>query len=154
MGVEWLECKSPIFVGVGGPQDKGDLSPDPIQCVLPKVIEKTNRVLVANGDLDYEIIANGTLLTTQNMTWNGEFGFQSAPNTSINIVLPDLMYGSLFEEQVFGNIDNPQGIMGIQHYERGLMWVETCLNGYMLPQFQPRNSYRHLQWVLGRIEML
>jgi carboxypeptidase D len=44
--------------------------------------------------------------------------------------------------------------MGIQHYERGLMWAETYQCGHMEPQFQPRSSYRHLQWVLGRIDQL
>lgn len=50
-GLNWTECSSePVFVGKGGPQNAGDLSPDPIQGVLPKVIEATNRVLVSNGD--------------------------------------------------------------------------------------------------------
>ena len=44
--------------------------------------------------------------------------------------------------------------MGVQHYERGLMWAETYLSGHMEPQFQPRSSYRHLQWILGRIDVL
>ena len=70
MDVNWDECAAaPVFVGDGGPQGEGDLSPDPIQKVLPRVIEATNRVLVANGDLDLEILTNGTLLAIQNMTW-------------------------------------------------------------------------------------
>lgn len=155
MDVEWIECKGPVFLGKGGPQNEGDLSPDPIQSVLPKVIEKTNRVLVANGNLDYEIITNGTLLAIQNMTWNGKLGFQSAPNKPIDITLPDLMYQDLFPSSGFKNgTEQPQGIMGTQHYERGLMWAETFLSGHMQPQFQGRSAYRHLQWVLGRIDSL
>ena len=57
MDVEWLECKGPVFIGSGGkysdaspgsggPEGYGDTSPDPIQGVLPRVIESTNRVLV------------------------------------------------------------------------------------------------------------
>lgn len=45
-------------------------------------------------------------------------------------------------------------LRGIQHYERGLMWAETYQSGHMEPQFQPRVSYRHLQWVLKRIDVL
>jgi carboxypeptidase D len=157
MDVEWLEC-APHHVfalSEGGPQNEGDFSADPIQYVLPKVIEKTNRVLVSNGDLDYEIITNGTLLAIQNMTWNGAFGFQTKPSLPIDITLPDLMYGEVFIDSGFGNsTDNPQGIMGVQHFERGLMWAETYLSGHMQPQFQGRSAYRHLQWVLGRIETL
>lgn len=58
--------------GDGGPEEEGDTSPDPIQHVLPQVIEATNRVLIGNGDLDMIIITNGTLLAIQNMTWNGK----------------------------------------------------------------------------------
>lgn len=118
------------------------------------MIEATNRVLVANGALDMDILTNGTLSSIQNMTWNGAMGFQSAPNTSIVITLPDLQYGSLFLDQFGAPLDEPQGIMGVQHYERGLMFAETYLSGHMEPQFQPRSSYRHLQWLLGRIDAL
>ncbi len=57
--IDWLECAANnVFVGAkggfysdsspgaGGPEGYGDLSPDPIQGVLPKVIEATNRVLM------------------------------------------------------------------------------------------------------------
>ena len=52
--IDWAECSAaPVFIGKGGPeQGENDLSADPAQYVLPKVIEATNRVLVSNGDLD------------------------------------------------------------------------------------------------------
>lgn len=106
LDVSWLECAAnPVFVGDGGPQDEGDSSPDPIQNVLPRVIEATNRVLVANGDLDIDILTNATLLAIQNMTWNGMMGFQTEPATPINISLPDLQYQSLFSSQGFDGLD-------------------------------------------------
>ena len=153
LDISWSECSGPVFVGHEGPQGEGDLSPDPIQSVLPRVIEATNRVLVANGQLDLEILTNGTLMAIQNMTWGGKMGFQTMPNKPIVITELD-PYSSLFTSQGFGDIDNPQGTMGIQHYERGLMWAETYLSGHMQPQFQPRSSYRHMQWLLGHIETL
>lgn len=153
--ISWDECSGPVFVGKGGQYGNGDLSIDPAQYVLPKIIEATNRVLVANGDFDYEIITNGTLLSIQNMTWGGKLGFQSKPNTSIIIDLPDLQYQQVFNDSGLGGLDGPgQGVMGIQHYERGLMWAETFQSGHMQPQFQPRSTYRHLQWVLGHIDSL
>jgi carboxypeptidase D len=88
-------------------------------------------------------------LAIQNMTWNGKLGFDSQPATPIEISLPDLQYAS-----VEGGFEDPQGLMGIQHFERGLMWAETFFSGHMQPQFQPRSSYRHLQWLLGHIETL
>ncbi|TGO60998.1 hypothetical protein BOTNAR_0136g00010 [Botryotinia narcissicola] len=158
MEIDWSECSGPVFIGgddgEGGPEQEGDLSADPIQSVLPRVIEATNRVLIANGNLDYEILTNGTLLAIQNMTWGGKLGFQEKPAKPIVITLPDLQYGNLFIDEGFGPVDEPQGTMGVQHFERGLMWAETFLSGHMQPQFQPRSSYRHLQWVLGRIDEL
>ena len=159
LDVSWAECSGPVYTGgSSGPEMEGDNSADPIQKVLPQVIEATNRVLVGNGDFDMIIITNGTLMAIQNMTWNGQLGFQSQPSTPINITLPDLQYMSVYDNATenpgAAGIDGPQGIMGIQHYERGLMWVETYQSGHMQPEFQPRVAYRHLQWVLGRIESI
>lgn len=160
--IDWSECSAePVFVGVGaegpgwsGPEQEGDSSADPIQHVLPQVIEATNRVIVSNGDYDMIILTNGTLLAIQNMTWNGLLGFQTAPEDFINIEMPDLMYADVFAENGEAGVDGPQGIMGISHFERGLMWAETFQSGHMQPEFQPRVTYKYLQWLLGRIESL
>ncbi|OQE20012.1 hypothetical protein PENSTE_c014G04437 [Penicillium steckii] len=154
--VTWAECSAePVFVGgSAGPEQEGDISANPIEKVLPQVIEATNRVLISNGDYDMVIITNGTLLAIQNMTWNGNLGFQEKPETPINIEIPDLMYKNVFEENGAQDLDGPQGIMGIQHFERGLMWAETYMSGHMQPQYQPRVAYRHLEWVLNRTESL
>ncbi|GAB7351667.1 hypothetical protein MBLNU459_g2265t1 [Dothideomycetes sp. NU459] len=156
LDIEWNECSTEsVFVGGRtGPEGEGDTSADPIQKVLPQVIEATNRVLISNGDYDMIIITNGTLLAIQNMTWNGQLGFQTQPNTPINITLTDLQYEAVFAENGVPGWDGPQGIMGISHYERGLMWAETYQSGHMQPQYQPRVTYRYLQWLLGRIDSL
>jgi carboxypeptidase D len=134
--ITWSECSTGnVFTGGynKGPEGEGDLSPDPIQGVLPQVIDGTNRVLIANGDLDMIIITDGSLLSIQNMTWGGELGFQSKPSTSIV---------------------TDEGTKGIQHFERGLMWTETFASGHMGPQYQPLVAYKQLQWVLGHIDSL
>jgi len=147
--IDWAECSGPVFV------DNNDLSLDSIQHVLPQVIEATNRVLVGNGQLDFVVITNGTLLSIQNMTWNGKLGFETEPSTPTIITLPDLQYMQVFVENGYPlGFENPQGVMGVNHFERGLMWAETYLSGHMQPQFQPRSSYRHLQWLLGHIDEL
>ncbi|KAJ5921350.1 hypothetical protein N7466_009676 [Penicillium verhagenii] len=152
--ITWSECSDEsVFVGgSAGPEQEGDISANPIEKVLPQVIEATNRVLIGNGDYDMVIITNGTLLSIQNMTWNGHLGFQKKPETPIDIQLTDLQYASVFAENGMSGLDGAQGIMGIQHYERGLMWVETYQSGHMEPQYQPRSSYRHLQWLLNRTQ--
>jgi carboxypeptidase D len=117
----WAECSLvavfPQSVNATGPESEGDNSADPIQHVLPQVIEATNRVLVGNGDYDMIIITNGTLMSIQNMTWNGMLGFQQAPSTPINITLPDLQYQDVFAQNGIAGWDGPQGIMGVQHFE-------------------------------------
>jgi carboxypeptidase D len=146
LDVDWEIC-------TGGVLDI-DNSPPSIAHAIPQVIEATNRMLIASGDLDMILITNGTLLSIQNMTWHGKTGFQQKPNTPINIQIPDLAWAGVYAENGESGFDQPQGIMGIQHYERGLMWGETYLSGHMQPEFQPRVTYRHLQWVLGRIDTL
>ncbi|KYG45916.1 hypothetical protein M433DRAFT_24189 [Acidomyces richmondensis BFW] len=147
--VDWMICgEHRVFVGKEpGPELNHDDAPDPIQSILPQVIEATNRVLIGNGDL-------GTLLSIQNMTWHGKLGFQYEPNEPIYISMSDYQYNQTFFANGAEGIDGPQGTMGIQHYERGLMFVETYLSGHMEPEFQPRVSLQHIKWLLGRIEKL
>ncbi|OJJ46999.1 hypothetical protein ASPZODRAFT_131918 [Penicilliopsis zonata CBS 506.65] len=154
--VTWAECTGEdVFTGGdAGPEQVGDISANPIEHVLPQVIERTNRVLIANGDYDFSVLTLGTLLSIQNMTWNGKLGFQQQPNKSIVIDLPDLQYAEVLAENGLSSLAGGQGGMGIQHYERGLMWAETFQSGHMEPQYQPRVSYRHLEWLLGRIDEL
>ena len=143
----WLECSAGnVFDANGpgaGPEGVYDRSPDPIQGVLPQVIEATNRVLVSNGNWDSLLKTEGTLLSIQNMTWNGKLGFQEAPLKDFIQPIPRPEF-----------YDGPQGVMGKQHYERGLMWVESYQSGHMQPQYQPRATLRHLEWLLGRIDEL
>ena len=121
--VKWAECAydnvfvlydlSPIALG----EDK---SLDPIQGALPQVIEATNRVLISHGTWDSVLMSNATLLSIQNMTWNGQLGFQEAPSQDFIVPIP---------HQGPSVWRGPQGVMGRQHYERGLQWVETFQAG-------------------------
>lgn len=149
MDVDWEECSGPVFV------HNRDHSLDSIQHVLPQVIEATGRVLVSNAQLDFVVITNGTLLSIQNMTWNGKLGFDNEPSEPTIITLPDLQYMQVFVDNGYpSGFESPQGLMGVHNFERGLMWAETYLSGHMQPQFQPRSSYHHLQWLLGHIDDL
>lgn len=157
VGIEWTQCTTrTIFFAPDDttPEDQtGDASPDPIQSVLPKVIEHTNRVLVTNGVLDFAILSMGTLLSIQNMTWNGQLGFKRKPETEVVVDLPDL--GNESQGTVLGIEGGAsQGVMGVQHHERGLMFVEVRGSGHMVPGDQPRMSWRQLEWLLGRREVL
>ena len=147
LNVQWYEC---TYHNVFVPYEEAeyvlgqDKSPDSIQGALPQVIEATNRVLISNGDWDFLIPTNGTLLSIQNMTWNGKLGFQEAPSQDFVVPIPH-------EDDFF---TGPQGVMGKQHYERGLQWVETYQAGHEQPMYQPKVAWRQLQWLLGRIDEL
>ena len=52
---------------------------------------------------------------------SGALGFQSAPTEDFMVPLPDPKYG------YHGR--GAQGVLGKQHYERGLQWVETYQAG-------------------------
>lgn len=152
--VTWSACSpGDVFVGNASGSLFSDESVDSIIHALPRVIEATNRVLIGNGDYDMQVPTNGTLLSIQNMTWNGALGFQSAPSTPVNIQVPELVYGGRLTDSGTGNIGG-QGIMGTQHFERGLMWAEVFQATHYVPLSQPRSSYRHLQWLLGHTETL
>ena len=95
---------------------------------LPSVIERTNKTIIGHGLLDFLLIANGSLVTIQNMTWNGAQGFQSAPRDPFFVPYHDGL------QQVSNRIahipfvqDAGAGLLGTTHTERGLTWV--AVNG-------------------------
>ena len=107
----WTKCTNDnVFV------DGVDRSPAPAFSVLPNVIEKSRRSIIVNGQHDFVIIAEGTRLSIQNMTWHGFQGFQKKPST--RLIVPG------------------QGDLGFFHTERGLTYAEIRLCGHMVPQFQ------------------
>lgn len=71
--------------------------------VFPNVIEKSERVVVVHGLADFILVAEGTRIAIQNMTWNGAQGFQTP-----------------IENETF-TVKN-FGVFGNEHTERGL----TC----------------------------
>lgn len=136
----WNECANdPVFAG-----GKDDSPPSGLS-VLPHVIERLNRTIIGHGALDYVLIANGTLLMIQNMTWHGKQGFQSAPKNEFYVP---------YHTQEFPSTLAGAGVMGTTHTERGLTWVYTELSGHMVPQYAPSAAYRQLEFLLGRIKSL
>ncbi len=139
--IHWTECTSTDSVFVYGTDD----SPPSGLSVLPSVIERSKRTIIAHGLLDMILIANGTLLMIQNMTWNGAQGFSSAPSDEFFV---PYHYESS-ESTLAGS-----GVFGTTHTERGLTWVEVALSGHMVPQYAPSAAYRQLEYLLGRIDSL
>lgn len=63
---------------------------------------------------DMAIITNGTLLSIQNMTWNGQLGFQSAPSEEVYIDIIDTQWSAVYEANGLPGFPGPQTTMGIQ----------------------------------------
>lgn len=141
--VNWTVCTDKAVI-VG---DLGDLSPPsginggPLQ----KVIESTNNVIVAHGALDMVLIANGTLLTLNNLTWNGRQGFTQPPTEPFFVP---------YSEDPIPGSQAGAGVLGGFVAERGLTFVAIVLAGHEVPEHTPSAGYRHLEYLLGRIDSL
>lgn len=142
LDVNWLICSNePVFVNdhdLSLPSAVGD-GP------LKRVTEKTNNVVVGHGALDMVLILNGTLLTLNNMTWNGAQGFTQAPTKPF--------YVPYHYDPLMADIAGA-GVFGSWQTDRGLTFVSVDLSGHEIPEFQPSAAYRHLEFLLGRIKNL
>ncbi|KAJ7502903.1 alpha/beta-hydrolase [Mycena galericulata] len=103
--IVWNACASRSVYLPGG-----DQSIPSTLSVLPNVIEKSERVVIVHGLADFILVAEGTRIAIQNMTWNGAQGFQKP-----------------IEPETF-SIKN-MGVYGNQHTERGLTYVEFYFSG-------------------------
>ena len=90
--------------------------------VLPSVIENSKRTLIGHGGLDYILLRNGTLLTIQNMTWNGQQGFQSPIEDDFYVP-----YHTDFQAATMASA----GVVGKTHTERGLTFFGVDQSGHM-----------------------
>jgi carboxypeptidase D len=134
---EWDECANGVL--------DNDDSPEVTWGVLPRVIDALDRTVVVHGDLDFILLANGTLMSIQNMTFGGQQGFQSEPCDDFFVP-----YHDEYSQETL----SAAGVMGKTHTERKLTWVEQALSGHMVPQYQPSSGYRQLEFLLGRIDSL
>lgn len=91
--------------------------------MLPGVIERSKRTIIAHGALDMVLIANGTLLMIQNLTWGGVQGFQEKPS--------DPFFVPYHNELSLSTIA-ASGVMGTTHTERGLTYVGVDLSGHSM----------------------
>ncbi|EIN04304.1 alpha/beta-hydrolase [Punctularia strigosozonata HHB-11173 SS5] len=123
--VDWTECSNESVFGRGG-----DQSLPPAFTVLPNAIEKSQRSVIVHGLADFILIAEGTRIVLQNMTWNGLQGFQTPIQNDSFIV-------------------DGVGAVGTAHQERGLTYYEVEQSGHMVPQFVPWAAFQAMQFLLG-----
>ncbi|KZP07780.1 alpha/beta-hydrolase [Athelia psychrophila] len=124
VSVDWTECSNiNVF-------PDGDGSLPPAFSVLPNVIEKSNRTVIVHGLADFILIAEGTRIVLQNMTWNGAQGFHT-PIANDSFIVDGV------------------GALGTTHTERGLTYFEVELSGHMVPQYSPVAAFQIMQYLMG-----
>ncbi|KAJ7690713.1 alpha/beta-hydrolase [Mycena rosella] len=124
--IVWNSCASRSVYLAGG-----DQSIPSTLSVLPNVIEKSERVVIVHGLADFILVAEGTRIAIQNMTWNGLQGFQT-PIVPETFAVKDM------------------GVYGNEHTERGLTYVEFYFSGHMTPQFVPWAAFSTISFLLGK----
>ncbi|ESK93701.1 carboxypeptidase cpds [Moniliophthora roreri MCA 2997] len=127
----WQDCSSgSVYINraTGGPGR--DQSIASTLSVMPNVIEKSVRTVIVHGLADFILVAEGTRIAIQNMTWAGAQGFQTP-------IEPESFTVRNF------------GVFGSAHTERGLTYVEFYFSGHMTPQFVPEAAFNTMSYLLG-----
>ncbi|KAL2177039.1 Alpha/Beta hydrolase protein [Thermothelomyces heterothallicus CBS 202.75] len=86
----WAFCpkvfSNPVFVnGVDTSLRDGPGS----QPAIPRVIDGTRNVILGHGSRDFLVLPDATLLTIQNMTWQGQRGFRTRPRSPLFVPYHD-----------------------------------------------------------------
>lgn len=113
---------------------------------LPHVVDATHNVIVGHGALDMVLLANGTLLALQNMTWGGKIGFSRRPDEPFYVPASNLSTPATLAASGV--------VMGSLVSERGLTYVGVDISGHMVPQYAPSAAYRHVEYMLGRVDCM
>jgi len=121
---KWTECTRGVF-------PNGDQSAPPAVSILPRVIERNKRSVIASGQIDMVMLSQGARLVLQNLTWGNAQGFRKPINQDF--------------------IVKGQGSTGRFATERGLTFVEIEKAGHMVPQYQPQGAFQILQYLLGQV---
>ncbi|KAF8813757.1 alpha/beta-hydrolase [Phlegmacium glaucopus] len=131
--ITWNSCATnDVYINstTGGPGRDTSL-PSMLSTIMPNVIDKSVRTVVVHGLADFILIAEGTRIAIQNMTWGGAQGFQT-PIESESFTVKNM------------------GVYGNMHTERKLTYVEFYFSGHMTPQFVPWAAFNTMSYLLGK----
>ncbi|PFH53772.1 hypothetical protein AMATHDRAFT_54267 [Amanita thiersii Skay4041] len=104
--ISWSSCAdNSVYINATTGAQGRDQSIASTLSVLPNVIEKSERTVIVHGLADFILVAEGTRIAIQNMTWGGAQGFQT-PIEAESFTVKDF------------------GVFGSEHVERGLAYVE------------------------------
>ncbi|KAF8895695.1 alpha/beta-hydrolase [Gymnopilus junonius] len=130
--ITWTSCtNTDVYINATTGAPGSDTSIPSTLSILPNVIDKSIRTVIAHGLADFILVAEGTRIAIQNMTWGGAQGFQTP-----------------IENETF-TVKN-MGVYGNTHTERKLTYVEFYFSGHMTPQFVPWAAFNTISFLLGR----
>ena len=155
----WIFCQVPA----SGPPvfanrtDLSIVSGPGSQPVIPGVIERTGNVILGHGAKDFLVLPDATLLTIQNLTWNGEMGFRETPAGVLFVPGHNGDGdGGGGEKEAGEAVDvtglTGAGVVGSSHEERGLTWFGATMAGHLVALDQPAVAFRMVEVLLGRVE--
>ncbi|KAI0254184.1 Alpha/Beta hydrolase protein [Lactifluus subvellereus] len=122
--VQWVLCSNvDVF-------PHGDASLPSAFTVLPNVIEKSKRSVIVHGLADFILIAEGSRIVLQNMTWAGKQGYQT-PIADDSFVVDGV------------------GALGNMHFERKLAYIEVSLAGHMVICFSAQAALQIMKFLMG-----
>lgn len=101
-------------------------------------------MILGHGSRDFLVLPDTTLLTIQNLTWQGARGFRVRPWAPLFVPYHDNTNASAGPAGA--------GVVGTSHSERGLTWFEAALAGHLVAQDQPAVAFRMVEVLLGRVE--
>ena len=107
------------------------LSPQEVG-IMTRLIDNSpsGRTVIQNGVLDVIIMALGSALSIQNLTFGDSRGFHHKPT----------------RELIVGGEKK-----GLVQTERGLTFLQATGSGHMIPQDQPATAYKMQQYLLGQV---
>lgn len=133
----WHLCTpTPVIANFTDRSPPSGLTGGPLQ----RVVEATHNVVVAHGARDMILLSDGSLLTLQNLTWNGAQGFAAAPTAPFYVP----------RARGVGSAAG-SGVLGHWVSERGMTFCTVELSGHEVPAYQPAAAFRQLEFLLGRI---
>ncbi|KAF9630151.1 hypothetical protein BFW01_g332 [Lasiodiplodia theobromae] len=140
LDTSWHLCTAtPVIANFTDRSPPSGLTGGPLQ----RVVEATRNVVVAHGARDMVLLSAGSLLTLQNLTWNGAQGFGAAPSA------PFYVPSARGAGKAAG-----AGVLGRWVSERGMTFCTVELSGHEVPAYQPAAAFRQLEFLLGRIDDL
>ncbi|QRV94654.1 Serine carboxypeptidase [Ceratobasidium sp. AG-Ba] len=140
--INWSDCSANVFI------NNTDRSVPTMLSVMPNVIDKSERTVVMHGGIDFILIAEGTKIAIQNMTWGGKQGFQNPIQPESFVIEGFGILGSMHQERSASATFMLNKIISDRSPE--LTYVEVDLSGHMMPQFAPWAAYKTMSFLLGR----